>query len=81
MDVLGSGWEYEGVLCTLGKGKHGCLWEYPILAKLPQGRKTEAGKAEFAYEDQEVAKSSSAKRDHVFLTGVHKIFVSGILLS
>ena len=63
------GWTYEGVLCSAGNTEHGCLWEYPVLAKLPEVQRTKDGKVDFVYGDQEVAKSSTATLDHVLLAG------------
>ena len=68
--VLGcAGWKYQGTLCEADNTDTGCLWEYPVLAKLPEASTSEEGDVVFDYRDQEVASSSAAERDYVFLTG------------
>ena len=67
--AFSAGWEYSGTLAEAGNTDSGSLWEYPVLAKLPQAKAAEDGKILFEYNDQEVGVSSTAERDHVLLTG------------
>lgn len=64
-----AGWKYHGTLVEAGNTDNGTLWEYPVLAKLPQAKTDENGRILFEYGDQEVGVSSTADKDHVFLTG------------
>ena len=68
--ALHAGWKFTGTLVEADNTETGCLWEYPLLLKLPEARKGDDGQIHFDYNDQEVGKSSSAERDHVFLTGM-----------
>lgn len=58
----------------------GNLWEYPLLAKLPQAKRGDDGQILFDYTDQQVGVSSKAERDHVFLTGINLDIEDGQLL-
>ena len=75
LSVLGNsihgfaGWVYQGTLVEADNTDNGCLWEYPVLAKLPQSSAGTHGEIKFDYGQQEVGVSSSADLDHVFLTG------------
>lgn len=64
-----TGWEYHGTLVEAENTDDGTLWEYPVLAKLPQAETGDDGQIKFEYGQQEVGVSSTADRDHVFLTG------------
>lgn len=56
------------MLCDAENGKNGCLWEYPLLARLEEAAVAEDGSIVFE-PAQEFRERDTRDRQHVFLTG------------
>lgn len=56
------------MLCDAENGDNGCLWEYPLLARLEEASVAEDGSIVFEAAE-EFRERDSRDRQHVFLTG------------